>query len=321
MIDAARFLFASEPSRRSRFFFVEAQLKEQDGPRAAGHDEGLIPDADWKRVGKRVWALSGEDHLSLIASGIAFNIFLALIPFLTSVVLTYGVIASPQQVAAHIDYLSDALPEQAAEIIGSQLRNMVDTASSTTGLGLIVTLGISIYGAIRGATGIISALNIVFDVEESRSFIQQTGVALAITGGLIMTFLLASAGITLMSFLSAILPDIAGVLDQALRIGFWLTSAAVVSIVVALIYRLAPNRDVEWRWLTPGSVAATAVWLVATFAFSIYVQNFGNYQAVYGALGAIIVFLLWLYLSAYILLLGAELNQVLGSKDSGSEPG
>lgn len=292
---------------------------QETAPAAGDGSEGFIPDANWKQVARRVWTLSGEDRLSLIASGIAFNIFLALIPFLTSIVLTYGVFASAEQVAAHIAYLSEALPEQAADIIGSQLRNMVGTASSATGLGLVATLGIAIYGAIRGATGIISALNIVFEVEESRSFIRQTGVALAITGGLVLTFLVASAGITLMSFLSSMLPDIGDVVDEALRIGFWLTSAAVVSIVVALIYRLAPNRDVQWRWVTPGSVAATAIWLAATFAFSIYVQNFGNYQAIYGALGAIIVLLIWLYLSAYILLLGAELNQVLEGKGPASE--
>lgn len=287
----------------------------------ARDSDGFLADADWPKLGKRVWALSGEDHLSLIASGIAFNVFLALIPFLTAVVLSYGLVASAEQVAAHISYLTEALPEQIADLIAKQLRNMVDTADSSAGLGLLLTLALAIYGAIRGATGIISALNIVFEVEETRSFLKKTGIALAITGGLMLTFLLASAGITVMNFLSAIVPNIAGVVDELLLIGFWVTSAAVVSVVIALIYRLAPNREVQWCWFTPGSVAATATWLLATYAFSIYVQNFGNYQAIYGAMGAVIVFLIWLYLSAYILLLGAELNQVLSGKAPVSERG
>lgn len=275
----------------------------------------ILPDRSWKSVGRHLWAESGDDHLSLIASGIAFNVFLAFIPFLTSVVLTYGLVAAPQQVASHIQYLSQLLPEQAAEMIGSQLRNMVETASSTTGLGLAFTLGLSLYGAIRGATGIIAGLNIVFEVEESRSFVQQMGVAVVITVGLLLGFFIASAGISVMGFLSAILPNIAGLVDDALRIGFWIAAAASVSVVISLIYRMAPNRgDLEWRWLTPGSVLATLVWLAATFLFSIYVQNFGSYQAIYGALGAVIVFLIWLYISAYILLLGAELNQVIAGK-------
>lgn len=278
-------------------------------------DLGDLTDVNWRRIGKRVWTLSGKDHLSLVASGIAFNAFLAFIPFLTSVVLTYGLVAAPSQVAAHIAYLSDFLPEDAAEVVGDQLRNMVETASSETGLGLVVTLGLALYGAIRGATGIITGLNIIFDVQESRSFIQQMGVALAITLGLILSFMLASLGISVMGLLSAILPDLGGIVHDALQIGFWITAAAGVSVVVSLIYRMAPNRgDLEWRWLTPGSVLATGIWLVGTFVFSIYVRSFGNFQAVYGALGAVIIFLIWLYISAYILLLGAELNQVLQGK-------
>lgn len=276
---------------------------------------------DWKSVGKQLWQESGDDHLSLLASGVAFNAFLAFIPFLTSVVLTYGLVAAPQQVASHIQYLSQMLPEQAADVVGGQLRNMVETASTTTGLGLLATLGIALYGAIRGATGIITGLNIIFEVEESRSFIRQMGIALAITVGLMLTFLLASVGITVMSLLSAILPNVAGVVDNLLKIGFWITAAAGVSVVVSTIYRLAPNRgDLEWRWLTPGSVLATVTWLAATFVFGLYVQNFGSYQAIYGALGAIIVFLIWLYISAYILLLGAELNQVLAGKGLTERP-
>ena len=293
---------------------------EQERRFARVDDPEDMTDVDWKRAGKRVWALSGKDHLSLVASGIAFNAFLAFVPFLTSIVLTYGIIASAEQVARHISMLSEMLPEQAADVIGSQLQNMVQTASSSTGLSLVVTLGIALYGALRGATGIISGLNIIFEVEESRSFVSQMLVAVAITIGLILSFFLASAGISVMSFLSAALPDIGGVVHDALQVGFWITAAMGVSVVVSLIYRHAPNRgDLEWRWLTPGSVLATATWLIGTFAFGVYVRSFGNFQAVYGALGAVIIFLLWLYLSAYILLLGAELNQVLQGKTEPKE--
>jgi membrane protein len=288
---------------------------EPASEQAQGGGISIVPGSDWKRVGKQVWKKSGEDNVSIVASGIAFNAFLAFIPFLTSVVLTYGLIAAPEQVAGHIDTLSEFMPEDAADLVGSQLQNMVETAGTTTGLGLLATLGLSLYGALRGASGIISGLNIIFDVEESRSFIRQTGVAIAITICLMLTFLLASAGITILGFLSDLLPDFGGLVHDALRFGFWIAAAAGVSVVVSLIYRLAPNRgDLQWRWLTPGSVLATGTWLIATYAFGIYVQNFGNYQAVYGALGAIIVFLIWLYISAYILLLGAELNQVLAEE-------
>lgn len=283
----------------------------------------------WWEVAKRTWTESSEEHLGLVASGIAFNAFLALIPLLTAVVLGYGIVASPEQVAQHIATLSQALPEQAAEIIGGQLKNMVDTAGEATGFGLVITLAITLYGAMRGASGIITGLNIVYGVDESRSFLGQTAAAIVITLGLILLFILASIAISVVNFLSALLPDLGGLLEKALQIGFWLAAAAAVSGVIALIYAYAPNREEpEWRWLTPGSLLATIVWIAATYGFSVYVRNFGNYNEVYGALGAVIIFLTWLYLSAYILLLGAELNQVLsrrggredqvGEKKSGS---
>ncbi len=290
-----------------------AQAQHSGSPDAA-----VLPDIDWIEAGKQLWKESGDDHLALVASGIAFNAFLAFVPFLTSVVLTYGIVASPEQVASHISALTDVLPKQAAKIVGSELHHTVSRAGAANGLGLFVTLGISLYGALRGATGIISGLNIVFEVEESRSFLWQTLVAVAITLGLVVTFLFASAGISLVAFLTAIVPNIGGVVDSVIQIGYWIAAAAAVSVVIALIYRYAPNRqDTAWQWLTAGSVVATGIWLVGTWVFGFYVRNFGSFGAIYGALGAIIIFLLWLYISAYILLLGAELNQVLAGKGLG----
>lgn len=278
-----------------------------------------ISASGWWDVAKRTWTESGEDNLGLVASGIAFNVFLAVVPLLTAVVLGYGLVASPAQVAQHIATLAQVMPEDAAELIGTQLENMVDTAGTSTGLGLLATLSVALYGAIRGATGVITALNIVYGVDESRGLLRQTGVALAITLSLVVLFFMASAAITIVNLLASLLPDLGGMLRQALQIAFWLAAAAVVSFVIAVIYAYAPNREeAEWRWLTPGSLVATIVWIAATFGFSFYVSNFGNYNATYGALGAVIVFLTWLYLSAYILLLGAELNQVL-SRRAGRE--
>lgn len=287
----------------------EQQTAEQD---RQAQDPTDISSEGWRDVAKQTWTESGEDNLGLIASGIAFNAFLALFPLLMAVVLGYGIVASPQQVAQHISTLADVMPEQAAELVGSQLQNMVQSAGSATGLGLVLTLAIAIYGAMRGASGIITGLNIVYDIEETRSFIWQTATALVITLGLILVFMVASLAISLMSMIESLLPDLGGVGHTALKIAFWIGSAAAVSAVIAMIYAHAPSRDdPKWVWLTPGSIIATIIWVAATFAFSFYVSNFGNYNATYGALGAVIVFLTWLYLSSYILLLGAELNQVL----------
>jgi membrane protein len=266
----------------------------------------------WFEVAKQTWKESGDDNLGLIASGVAFYAFLAIVPLLSAVVLSYGLIASAEQVAGHIAMLAQLMPADAADIIGSQLESMVETASSTVGFGLLLALGVALYGAMRGASAIITALNIVFNVEESRSFIRQSLVAIAITLGLVFIFIFASLGISALNFVETLLPDLGGVVHTLLQLGFWAAAAVTVSFVVAIIYRYAPNRpEAKWRWITPGSGIATLVWIAATLGFSFYISNFGNYNATYGSLGAVIVFLTWMYLSSYILLLGAELNQVL----------
>lgn len=281
--------------------------------------------ASWWPVIRATWTESSDDNLGLVASGIAFNGFLALIPLLTAVVLGYGLVASPEQVARHIAILAQPIPQDAARLIGRQLTSMVETAGAATGFGIVVTLAIAIYGAMRGATGIIVGLNIVYNVEESRSFVWQTVTALAITIGAVLLFVVASVAVSLVNSLHDLLPNLGGILRKALQIGFWVASAVAVSLVIAGIYAYAPNRpERRLQWLTPGSIVGTIVWVIATFAFSFYVKNFGNFNATYGTLGAVIVFLLWLYLSAYILLLGAELNQVVQTRvrrDEDAQPG
>jgi membrane protein len=270
----------------------------------------------WWPIVKRTWREASEDNLGLIASGIAFNVFLALIPLLTGVVLTYGLVASVDQVAGHIAALADVLPQEAAGIIGDQLQNMVASAGRSTGIGLALALGLALFGALRGANGIVTAMNIVYNIPESRSLVRTTGLAIAIILGLMVLFLLASAALSVLNMLENLLPDLGGLVHTLLQIGFWIGAASVACFVIALIYAYAPDRPHDaLRSYLPGALVATAVWIAATIGFSFYVRNFADYNATYGALGAVIIFLTWLYLSAYILLLGAELNQVLRARN------
>ena len=152
----------------------------------------------------------------------------------------------------------------------------------------------------------------VFNVEESRPFIGHTLVSIAMTLALVVVFVLASLAISALAFLQSLLPDLGDPIRRAVQVAFWLAAAVGASVTIAAIYDFAPNRQVtQRRWLTPGSALATIVWIAATLGFAFYVRNFGSYSTTYGALGAVVVFLTWLYLSAYILLLGAELNQIL----------
>ncbi|MDQ4087232.1 MAG: YihY/virulence factor BrkB family protein [Pseudomonadota bacterium] len=271
-----------------------------------------IPARGWKEIALATWKDAGEDNLTLVSAGVAFYAFLAFVPLLTAFVLSYGLVAEPSSVVSHMQTLTSVMPHNAASIIGDQLQSMTTTSGAKTGFALIVALAIALYGASKGAGAIMTALNIVFEVNETRSFPRRTLMALAMTAGAVLVLFLAILAISALHFLEHVVPDIGGVGQFLLKALFFLIAAAAVVVLLAIIYRYGPNRpEAEWKWITPGSGIATLVWLAATFGFGLYVTNFGNYNATYGSLGAVIVFLTWLYLTAYIVLLGAELNAII----------
>jgi membrane protein len=161
----------------------------------------------------------------------------------------------------------------------------------------------------RGATSIVTALNVVYNVEETRGFVKTTLISAALTVGAVLALLVAVLGISVVGYIEHLLPFSSPIVHTVLKIVFWIVAAAAISALVALVYRYAPNRPTaKWAWITPGSILATILWVVATVGFGFYVSSFGSYNATYGSLGAVVVFLTWLYLSAYILLMGGELN-------------
>ncbi|HLL58615.1 MAG TPA: YihY/virulence factor BrkB family protein [Allosphingosinicella sp.] len=277
---------------------------------AAGPQE--ISASGWWQVLVRTYKESGTDNVSIIAAGVAFYAFLAFVPLLAALVLIYGIVADPASVVQHVRGLTDMMPADAARLIGEQLLNVSQSATSKKGFGLLLAILLSLYGAMRGATSIITALNIVYNVGENRGFVKTTLIAIAITVGAVFAMLLAILGISVLGYVERLLPFSSPFVHQVLKVVFWIVAAAAISCTIALIYRYAPNhRKPKWQWLTPGSVAATLLWVAATVGFGFYVANFGSYNATYGSLGAVIVFLTWLYLTAYILLMGGELNAEL----------
>jgi membrane protein len=271
-----------------------------------------IPPQGWKKILVATWKDAGEDNLALVSAGVAFYAFLAFVPLLSAFVLSYGLIAEPASVVRHMQALTAVMPQDAASIIGDQLQGMTETSGGKTGFALLLAIAIAIYGASKGAGAIMTALNIVFEVGETRRFIRRTAMALTMTAGAILVLFLAILAISALNFLERLLPELGGVPQFLLKAAFFLIAGGAVVLLLAVIYRYGPNRpEADWEWITPGSALAALVWLTATFGFGLYVANFGNYNATYGSLGAVIVFLTWLYLTAYIVLFGAELNAVL----------
>lgn len=254
----------------------------------------------------------GDDNLSLIAAGVAFYAFLAMAPLLGAIVLSYGLIADPHTVARQIERLSAMLPADAARLIGEQLMNVVNTAAVKKGLGLILALAIAFWGGTKATGAIVTAMNIAYEEEETRGFIKRTLLNLGMVLGAVLAVGLAAAAIAVFAHLEDFLPGAPGAALVLGRIISWLLLALIGAGGAATVYRYAPNRDAaKWTWLTPGSVAVALSWGLLTAGFGLYVANFGNYSAAYGSLSAVIVLLTWLYLSALVLLLGAELNSEL----------
>jgi YihY family inner membrane protein len=272
-----------------------------------------VPADGWLAVLKRTWAETGQDNIGLIAAGIAFYAFAAIVPLLGAVVLSYGLFADPESVRQHIESVFATLPQEAAALISDQLVNVVQTSKGKQGFGLLVALAIAIYGATKGASAIVTALNIAYDEEEeTRGFIRLNLLYFGIVIGGVILVLLAMAAMTLLGYLEGLIPGAPAAVLILLRIVGYLALGALVITAAAALYRFGPARSQpSWAWLSPGSLGASLLWLLGTIGFGIYVANFGSYGATYGSLSAVIVMLTWLWLSSFVFLLGAELNAEL----------
>lgn len=282
-------------------------------PGATDHSPLVMPRAAWWSVAKRVYVMNGFHNLSLLAAGVAFFTFLAFVPLIGSVVLLYGLIGDPQTVAQSIDLLTGLAPPEVLTILRDQLLAIVTSSKAAQGLGLAIALFVSLYGAMRAATAMTAALNIINEEHETRSIFRTTLVAALITLGMVGVALVGIVAISLFTyvrnFLAPYLGDVAAVLVQ---LATWIFAGGLVSLTFAIFFRYAPDRrPAKWRWLSVGSVLSTLLWVGITLGFGFYVANITDYNATYGSLGAVVVFLMWLFLSAYAVLIGAEVNAEL----------
>lgn len=271
-----------------------------------------MPPAAWKnlivRVCKRCWV----DNIGLVAAGVAFYGFLAVVPMLGMLVLTYGLVADPATVVRHVMAMIDVLPPDMAVLIGQLLMNAVETSDNSFGIGFLVALSVELYAGGNGAGAIMTALNIAYEEEEKRSLIRFYVIAFAITIGAIFLALVALATTAIVQSLDRILPQISGIALLLGKAGLHAFVLLIAAAVAATLYRYGPSRkNARWQWLTPGSLFTAITWLVLTNGFGFYVTRLVDYSAIYGSIAAIVMVLSWMYLSAYVFLFGAELNAEL----------
>lgn len=268
-----------------------------------------IPAQGWKEILIRTWKEGSNDNLGIIAAGVSYYSFLAMVPLLGAAVLIYGLAVDPQTVVQHVTSLTTMMPAQVATLIGEQLTNVVQTSSGTQGLALVIALLISLWGARNAAGSVITALNIAYEEEEKRGLIKTNLLAIGMTLGVILLLALAAGAIAIVGYAQQIFPGLGRFGAILWSLVSYVLLGAIAAAAAATLFRYGPSREnAKWTWLTPGSIGFAVVWIVLTLGFGFYVSNFGNYGATYGSLSAIIVLLTWLFLSAYALLYAAELN-------------
>ncbi|MCP1366348.1 YihY/virulence factor BrkB family protein, partial [Halomonas sp. BBD48] len=272
------------------------------------HKPTQIPKPGWKAVLKRSKEEMSRDHVSMVAAGIAFYGLLAIVPAIVATISLWALLFDPQQITQQISSISHLLPEEAANIIRQQAQQASQGAGAGMSLAAIGGLLLAIYSSSRGVDGFMEGLNIIYDEEESRGMLKRTAIKLVLTIGAILMTIVTLGVITAIPAIVNILglPSLIGTLINLAR---WPLLMIVVMLAIAILYRYGPDREQpRWQWVSVGSALAVLLWVVGSIAFSIYVRNFASYNETYGSLGAVVILLMWFWLSAFIVLMGAELN-------------
>lgn len=262
----------------------------------------------WKDIAVGVIREVRQDRLPLMAAGVAFYALLSLFPALIALVTLYGLIADPLEVQSHLLWLTRVLPPAAADLVREEIRDTVSAEKSGLSLGLVASVSAAIWTASGSVNALIMALNSAYEEQEERNFWRLRGLVLLFTLG---TLLL---GILTLGFVVVIPPvlklvglrSIGTLLIGLLR---WPLLALLMLVALTLFYSYGPDRvPRRFNWVSWGAVVATVLWLLGSGLFSLYVSNFGSFNKTYGTLGGGIVLLLWLFLSAFLVLVGAEIN-------------
>lgn len=264
-----------------------------------------IPLRGWLDVLFRVVRRILPSQIGLIAAGVAFYMLLAAFPAIAALMALAGLVTDPASVVAQLQVVTELLPDQAALILLNQAQMVSGASSDGLSLTVIVGVGFAVYLSTRGTTSLIHGLNIAYEETEKRGFFRFWGMVILMTvAGLIGLFVMLLLLVGVPAALAYVpLTFETEKLIESIR---WALIAIVVTIGLAMLYRWGPSRrSAKWRWLTPGAALAGLLWFAGSYGFSLYVANFGNYNQTFGSLGGVIVLLTWLWLSAYVVLLGA----------------
>ena len=261
------------------------------------------------------WRRSQRHRLPLLAAGVTFFAFLSLFPALVAVVMIYGLLSRPEDATAQVQHYASSLPPESQHVLASTLRSISQSGSS----GLTVGVAIAIVGAVWSASGgvnnLITALNISYEVDSDRGMVKNRALAIGLTCASV-AFVLVAVGLITIAPALLRASGLSAVAGAGLQVVRWLLLVLLALTGLGVIYRVAPDsRAPRVKWTSAGAVAATCAWLTASALFGIYIAHFGSYNKVYGTLAGVVVLLLWIYLTCFIVLFGAEVNAVVGGSD------
>jgi len=265
-----------------------------------------IPAKGWKDIAKRTLKEVKADQVPLLGAGVAFYVLLALFPAIIAGVSIYGLVADPQTVRDQINQLTNMLSPETAKLVGTQLEQVTSSAGGALGLATVLGILTALWSASSGMKALITGVNLAYDETEGRKFVKLRGLSILMTVG---AMVLLAVALALIVGFPAVPDSWPTSLQWTAAILRFVLLAVLLMAGLAALYRYAPDRDKpRWSWASPGSVVATVLWVLASVGFSVYVNAFGNYNKTYGALAGIIILMFWLYLSAFVVLVGAELN-------------
>ncbi len=285
-----------------------AAVRASPGRGRGAYSPVKIPRRGWFDILMRVKDGVVTDHTALVAAGIAFYGLLAIFPAITAMMAFAGLVYEPAELVDAMQGLSAVVPADVSRILLEQAQSVAGSESGGLTFGLVLGIGFALWSASNGVGSLIEGLNMAYSEKETRGFIKLRLITLAMTLAMIFGVIFAGVLIVLVPVALTFLTLAPG-MGKLVQLLAYLPMALLFVGGVAAFYRWAPDRKrPKWRWLTTGTILASILWLVASVGFSLYVQNFGSYNQTFGSIAGVIVLLMWMWISAFVILLGAEVN-------------
>lgn len=267
---------------------------------------GRIPPRQWLSIFRRAGKHVLSDRLQVLSAGISFFAILSLAPLMVTALSVYGALNTPEQALAQLSGIAEVLPDALEPVVADQLVTITQASGKVLTFRGLTGLIVALWTAITAATYLIDALTLAYHESETRGFLRRSAMGLAVVLG---GALLIGAVVTLGGRISRAIGDAPGALRTASELLTWPAMAVLMTVVLAVLYRFAPDRkNARWRWISGGAMFATLLWLAVSFGFLAYTQTLGSYESTYGSLAGVAISMFWVWVTVFLVIVGAAVN-------------